>query len=719
MQALNVFSIRNFAASDSILPAFILSKATVFSILILALAAGEGFSQEVDPVPNDGPVYETLPRIDVTAVRSRKKTTDIPAAIDKVQGPEVHSGRQNLTLDEPLTSVPGVFFQNQSNFAQDLRISIRGFGARSPFGVRGVKVLVDGIPYTMPDGQTQLDSIDPGIIDSVEVIRGPSSSLYGNASGGVLSIQTEEGPDVPLEIKPRFTVGEFGFKKYQLKSGGSVDSMNYHLHASHLQLDGFRENSATENTLVTGKFKFYPDEYSDWTFLVSQFNSPLAEDPGALTREEADANPQQANARNLLFSASEQVTEQNLGTVYQRNLTDRLEGVVNLHLNHRNFSNKLPFTSGGTVEFERLAPGIGLKTVWDTRPLTLPNRLVSGVDFFYQRDDRKRFDNNLGRKGSQTLDQIENVFTVGPYLRDELKLFPWLDLAAGVRYDWVRFELDDAFLSDGDQSDSRSLSEFSGTVGAVVHLQESLHLYANVATAFEVPTTTELIVNPSGGPGFNPNLEAQKSVSYEVGLKGGDQNRLQYDLALFWIEVSDELIPFELPGSPGRNFFNNAGESQRRGVEAKLQYRPIDQVTGSLAYTFSDFKFTEFVSNGTDVAGNRIPGIPEHRIAGTLNAKSKNGFFGRFEFQTVGEFFVDNQNTTRNATYTTTSLMLGIERKTGAFLWSVFLGLNNLLDQNYNANTRINASGGRFFEPASPFNVYGGISLSYRPFASQ
>ncbi|GJL79955.1 MAG: TonB-dependent receptor [Nitrospinaceae bacterium] len=679
------------------------------------LPVEDGFAQGGNLAGKLEPPYEELPPIDITAVRSRKKSVNIPAAVDKVTGPDVQRGRPSLTLDEPLVSLPGLFFQNQSNFAQDLRISIRGFGARSPFGVRGVKVLVDGIPYTMPDGQTQLDSIDPGIIDSIEVIRGPSSSLFGNASGGVISIVTEEGPDTPLEFNPRFTAGEFGFKKLQMKVGGQTDSMNYNFYTSHLQSDGFRQNSATENTLLSGKFRVYPDEASDWTFSVSQFNSPLAEDPGALTKAQADANPERANANNLLFSAGERVTEQNLGSVYKRNLTDRLEGVFTLHLNHRNFSNKLPFTSGGTVEFERLAPGIGLKTIWDTQPLGLTNRLVSGVDFFYQRDDRKRFDNNLGQKGSQTLDQIENVFTVGPYLRNELKPFPWLDLAAGVRYDWVRFELQDVFLMDGDQSDSRNLSEFSGMLGAVIHVNETLHLYGNVATAFEVPTTTELIVNPSGGPGFNPGLEAQKSVSYEVGVKGELQKVLRYDLAFFLIESTDELVPFELPGSPGRNFFRNAGESERKGLEAKLHFQPAKRVSGSLSYTFSDFKFTEFTSNGTDVAGNRIPGIPEHRIAGTLSATSGGGYFGRFEFQTVGEFFVDNENTTRNASYTSTSLVLGKEGEAGPFLWSIFLGLNNLLDQNYNANTRINAGGGRFFEPASPFNVYGGISISYSP----
>ncbi len=661
--------------------------------------------------------YEILSPIPVTAARSRKKSSDIPAQVDQVRKMDIQQGRPTLTLDESLKSLPGLFLQNQSNFAQDLRISIRGFGARSPFGVRGVKVLVDGIPYTMPDGQTQLDSIDPAIIDSMEIMRGPSSSLYGNASGGVIAIETEDGAETPVELSPRFTVGQFGLKKYRLKAGGQSDSLTYSLFVSHLQLDGFREHSATENTFFRAKFRFYPNAESDWTFTVSHFNSPLAEDPGALTQSQVTANPEQANTSNILFSAGEQVSEQNLGAIYRRDLTSNLELVVSAHFNHRKFSNKLPFTNGGIVEFDRLAPGGGIKTVWDTQPLQLPNRLIVGVDYFYQRDDRKRFDNNQSIKGSQTLDQIENVFNLGPYVRNEIQLLPWLDLAAGLRYDRVHFKLDDAFLTDGDQSGSKTLSEVSGSVGAVVHLQESLHLYSNVATVFESPTTTELTVNPSGGPGFNPDLDSQTSLSYEIGIKGSRKNILKYDLALFLIESEDELIPFELPGSPGRNFFRNAGESERKGVEAKVQLQPVDYARVSLSYTYSDFKFTEFVASGVDFSGNAIPGIPKHRIAGTLDMKSEHGWFGRFEFQNVSDFYVNNANTAENSSYTSTSLSLGKEGQAGPFQWSAFLGLNNLMDENYNANTRINASNGRFFEPAAPFNVFGGVSLTVRPFS--
>ncbi len=673
------------------------------------------------PGNEEAPEVLTLPAVTVTSVRSRKPARDVPASIHKLDAGEIRNARPSLTLDEALTPLPGLFLQNPENFAQDLRISIRGFGARSPFGVRGVKVRVDGVSQTLPDGLTQLDAIDPALLESMEVLRGPSSSLYGNASGGVLDLSTRDGPDTPLEIAPRFVAGSFGLRKYQASLGGTRDTLNeafnYRVFTSHLDYSGHREHSATENTLVNGKFRFETPSGADWQLTLSHFNSPLAEDPGALTKEQADADPEQARAANLLFSAGEQVTENQAALRFRKDLTARLQLFVTTHLRHRVFSNKLPFVSGGIVEFERIAPGLEIRSVFDTEWFDRRTRFVFGVDVSHQRDNRQRFDNNQSVQGALTLDQIETVTSVGPYARQEMRLTSWLDVAFGLRYDRVRFELDDAFLSDGDQSGSRTLSEWSGSVGAVAHWRENLDVYANIGTVFEVPTTTELIVNPSGGPGFNPDLDAQQSVSYEVGLKGkGLGKKLDYDLALFFIRSDDEIIPFELPGSPGRNFFRNAGASERKGVEASARYRPNSVLDLFVSYTYSDFQFTEFLADGSDFSGRAIPGIPEHRVAGRLQAKSETGWFGRFEFQHVDDFFVNNANSAGNDAYTATSLTAGREGEMGAFTWRAFVGLNNLLDESYNANTRINAAGGRFFEPAAPFNVFGGLALTWRPF---
>ncbi len=684
----------------------------ILILLILAFADAAPAQQAVD---DGGAGVQVLPPVTVTSVRSRKRARDVPAAIHKVE--DIQTARPGLTLDEALTPLPGLFLQNPENFAQDLRISIRGFGARAPFGVRGVKVRVDGVSQTLPDGQTQLDALDPGLLRSIEVLRGPAASLYGNASGGVLDLATVDGDSSPLALQPRFVAGSFGLKKFQLTLGGTHENLNHRLFASHLRFTGHRQHSATENTLVNGKFRFETPSGADWHLTISHFNSPQAEDPGALTKEQAEADPEQARAANLLFSAGEQVTENQIALRHRAPLTTRWEVFATAHVRNRIFSNKLPFVSGGIVEFERIAPGLELRSVYDTEWFDRRTRLVFGVDVAHQRDNRQRFNNNQSVQGALTLDQIETVTSVGPYARQEMRLNDRLDLAFGLRYDRVHFKLDDKFLSDGDQSGSRTLSEWSGSAGAVVHANEKLDFYANVGTVFEVPTTTELIVNPSGGPGFNPDLNAQQSVSYEVGLKGsGFERTFDFDLALFFIRSDDEIIPFELPGAPGRNFFRNAGTSERKGVEASARYRPNAFLDLFLSYTYSDFEFTEFVSGSGDFSGKAIPGIPEHRLAGRLEGKTRAGWFGRFEFQHVADFFVDNANGAENDAYTATRLTAGREGEAGPLEYRVFLGLNNLLDESYNANTRINAAGGRFFEPAAPFNVFGGLALTWRPF---
>ena len=685
----------------------------VYRIIVASLILGPELSIAQGLPQKEPHSTETLQVLEVSATRSGKRIVDVPAALSKTLLREIRFGLPQLSLDEALTPIPGVLFQNQFNSVQDLRISIRGFGARSAFGVRGVKVLMDGISHTLPDGQTQVDAIDPGMIDSIEILRGPSSSLYGHSSGGVISINTKEGRILGTEWGTQLTLGQFGLKKNSFNVSGISESLNYHLYASHLQWDGYRNHSATENSLVHGKFRLQTGSDSDWTLILSHFHSPRAEDPGALTKLQVESNQRGADPRSSSFDVGEKVKENKLALIYQKSLSPSHEFSLKAHLNQRVFQNKLPFTSGGRVKLERWAPGVESRSVFDLDVFTRPGRLIAGADFAFQSDDRKRFDNNDGIPGDKTLDRFETVYSIGPYLRAEWQWTPRLEVVSGIRYDRVHFKLEDAFLDDGDQSDNRTLSELSGTMGSVFHWNKSLHLYANVATAFETPTITELANDPAGGSGFNTDLKSQHSVSYEVGLKGRALGGPEFDLALFTIYSRDELIPFEIDSSPGRTFYKNTGRSRRIGLEAELAYHPIKWVKSFLSYTFSDFKFTEFDDSGVDQSGHFIPGIPDHRLSFNLDAFAESGWFARGEIQHVSSFFVNNGNTVKNSAYTTSRLSIGREKTVGAFRWSASLGLNNLFGEKYSANTRINATGGRYFEPAPPFNAFGGVSLTY------
>ena len=664
-------------------------------------------------VHQDDPV-EVLEPIEVTATRSAKPVQDIPNAVARIEKEDIQTGQPTLTLDESLSTLPGIFIQNPYNFAQGLRLSIRGFGARSPFGVRGIKILVDEIPQTLPDGISQLDAVDPGIIDHIEVLRGPSASLYGNASGGVISIVTEGGPREPFESVFKIITGSLGLLKTQFKLGGRTVRSDYRVFGSRLELGGYREHNVTENLLFQTKFNWQGRNRSETMVTVQKFHSPRAEDPGGLTALQAATNPRQAHPQNVLFDVGEEVDQETVGWRWRQPLGPKQNLTLTAHVIHRNFSNRLPFVAGGQVEFERWAPGVSLKYINNHPVFKKSNRWITGLDFLYQNDDRQRFNNNSGARGAETLNQREIVDSLGVYFRNEMILSDHWDLTAGARYDRIHYRVNDSFFADGDQSGSQTLSQGSGTLGVLYHVASRHRVYLNGSTVFETPTTTELINNPSGIGGFNPNLKPQTSYSIELGIKGNPA--IEYELALFFIRTEDEITPFELAAFPGRTFFRNSGASERRGVEAWIRWRPHRNWRGTVSYTYSDFEFKEFAIGGVDFKGNHLPGIPAQRAAGQIQYRHAEGWFGNLQAEHVGRFYVNNENTAENASYTRIRLALGMEKRWRSVRGSIFFGINNLLDENYNANTRINAAGGRYFEPAPPINFFAGVSLSWISF---
>jgi len=299
------------------------------------------------------------------------------------------------------------------------------------------------------------------------------------------------------------------------------------------------------------------------------------------------------------------------------------------------------------------------------------------------------------------------------FVQNEWDIRTDLVLTLGLRHDEVEFDVSDRFLADGDDSGSRSLSETSPMLGLLYAARPSLNLYGKVSTAFETPTTTEF-ANPSGAGGFNPDIDPQLATNYEVGVKGILGTRSRYQAALFSIDVEDELVPFELAAQPGRDFFANAGESSRRGVELAFTSEPLNGLQFSFAYTYSDFEFDEFMNDaGDDFAGNTIPGVPENLLYGEISYAHPSGFYGSLDALSVDEVFLNNANTERSDSYVVSNLRVGFIGQRGYWEFAPFIGVNNLSDKAYTGNTRINAFGGRFFEPAPDRHIYGGVSVRY------
>ncbi|HWN40274.1 MAG TPA: TonB-dependent receptor, partial [Gammaproteobacteria bacterium] len=497
--------------------------------LVLGTAA---LAQE--PAANQTPLEEIV----VTATLLERTLDKTPAAVSVVTEDDIQSARQQLGLDESLTRVPGLFMQNRYNFAQDLRLSIRGFGARGQFGIRGVKVLVDGIPETLPDGLGSVDGIDLGATSQIEVIRGPSSALYGNASGGVISLTSEGGRDVP-EAELRVAAGGYGFEKSQLKFGGETNRLNYLVSISDQKLDGYRAQSTYENKLLTGRFDVDLGKDRSLLTVVNYTDQPVSDDPGGLTTAylTGAVDPRSAAPLNVQFHAGESLDQQRLGFVYTTPAGEHGTIKARNYYAWRDFGNLLPTQSQGIVDLERDFVGGGVSYNYDGFWLDRPNRFVAGADFDDQDDDRRRYDNLNGVQGNLGFDQNEHVKSYGVFLQNDLSISKRVQLSFGVRYDEVEFVVTDRFLTNatGDDSGSKKFTNTSPMVGLTVELTDKLNLYTTYSSAFETPTTTEFAL-PGGGGGFNQDLVPQEASNYEVGLRGGIGESQRYEVSLFTID---------------------------------------------------------------------------------------------------------------------------------------------------------------------------------------
>lgn len=671
---------------------------------LAAAASGVLLLAAANAQDNDGELDEIV----VSADRTGRSLRDIARAVSIVDQDRIQNATQQLALDEALAPVPGLYLQNRYNFAQDLRVALRGFGARSSFGIRGIKVIVDGIPETLPDGQAGVDSIDIGSSERIEVLRGPASSMYGNASGGVIAISTESGNEEPF-FEGRLSAGELGFRKYQLKAGGNSGRLDYLLNLSTFELDGYREQSRAEGTVFNSKFGYRFSDRDRLTVTLNHTDQPVSDDPGGINAAQAAAAPRSARDANLEFDGGEALDQQRIGLVYDM---ERDFGAIRFRNYYvwRDFETLLPFTGGGAVDLERFFYGFGVQyAVGDL----LPDRfdLTVGLDVERQEDDRLRFDNESGSIGPLVFDQDEDVNSTGIYAQLDIALTQSIGLSAGLRYDEVRFDIGDNFLADGDESGSIEFDQVSPSFGIHVDAGAGM-LYASYSSAFETPTTTEL-ANPDGSGGFNAALDSQQSDNFEIGWKTGNES-LYFEIAAFDIDLEDELVPFELAAFPGRTFFANAGRSGRRGLETALSWTGESGFGIDASFTLSDFEFDRFVDdNGNDFSGNVLPGLPEQFGYLGLRYQTDRGLRVVWDNSYSGSLYANNANDVSVPSYLVSSLRVSHEFARGDWLLRPFIGINNLFDESYNSNIRINAFGARYFEPAPGRNVYAGLTIRF------
>ncbi len=646
----------------------------------------------------------------VTATRVTRDALTLPHAVGIVEADDIQR-RQLIGLDESMGRIPGVYFSNRYNYSRDLRISIRGFGARSNFGVRGIKVYVDGVPSTVADGQTALDDLDLSNVERVEVIRGPSSALYGASAGGVINIFTQDGPETPF-AEAGVLQGSHDFDRYQFKTGGQHGKLNYFINGSYLNFDGFRERSNVEHSTVSGKFRYDFSDGSTGQMIIRATDSPTADDAGGLTADEVALDRGQARQRNADLDSGETVEDQKVAFSWNKTMGVHQISLRNYY-NWRDFSAKLPlppFAGTGIIQFDRFFFGGGAQYNNTSSLFGHGNRFTFGVDVDSQSDERQRFNNLSGSRGPLAFDQEEKADTVGVFMQNEFAVTEQVNLQASVRYDDVEFEIEDRFTANGDQSDTISFSEINYMFGAAWSPMQALNLYGNYATAFETPTFTEF-ANPSsnGTLGGFANVAPQRTKGFEFGAKGILFDRVRYELAYFDMDIEDEVTAVTNIG--GRAFFNNA-DTERSGIEFGLGAQILEGLEFNFAYTYNDFEFDRFASN-LAAEGQTLPGVPEHYLYLEFDYVHKSGAWVKWDWAYIGSIFADNVNATKVDSYDVSNLVFGYDYKAGKITLSPNFGINNLFDESYNQEIRIQAFGGRFFEPAPKMNLFGGVRLRY------
>jgi iron complex outermembrane recepter protein len=696
-----------------------------FSLVFTSLAVAQQ-PERADTLKPDSTRVRQLPEITVT--RAPETLQRVPYAVAVLDSNAFQRGQQTVGIDEALNNLPGVVVSNRYNFSLDQRISIRGFGSRSNFGVRGLKILLDGVPQTLPDGQSQLTNVDFANIDRAEVLRGASSSLYGNASGGVISLRTERAAPGSFAQRIRVNGGSGkrdndDFYKWQSWTSARSGNASGTLSVSQFKPGGFRQHSAAEFRQLNGGLDYALSGSTIGTLRLSLADDPEAQNPGALTQTEYQINPDSAAASNILRGADKDAQQYQLamglrnvdasGNEYEATVFGLLRYLAN-PLAAPPPTNVTP-TSGTYVDIDRAVGGLRGSMSRGLGSAESSPRLTAGFDVQRMRDDRRNLRSEAGAPTSEVfLDQQEKVTELGPFA--QLQWSPQREflVSVGARYDWVRFDLADRFLADGDDSGDKTMAAASGNVGLSWSVNDKFVPYLNVSTSFETPTTTELVNKPDGTGGLNPDLGPQRAVNYEIGARGQPDPRITYSVALFLGRISDAIVQQAEIG--GRAFFQNAGKTHNDGAEVGLSVSPVQGLTLNGAYTYAHYRFTDYVlADGTVLNGNRLPGLPEHFWRLGLRTSLPFDFYLDADHTLSSSIVADDANTIWVDAWGAgvTNARFGWNGRAGQIQIAPFLGVNNLWDRRYVGSVTLNGAFGRVLEPSPRRVIYLGTEIGY------
>jgi iron complex outermembrane receptor protein len=642
--------------------------------------------------------------ITVTGTRVERPSMDVPASIDRVEAEDIRFARPMINLSESLGRVPGIVVQNRQNYAQDLQITSRGFGARSTFGVRGLRLITDGIPASFPDGQGQVSHFDLSSAQSIEVLRGPFAVMYGNASGGVINVQTERPEPA---VSGDLSLGSFNTSRIGLKAGfenGLVSTSRFHT-------DGYRQHSAADREQLNAKYALPLGAASKLTLVANVFASIDTQDPLGLTRAQMDSDPRQVAATALTFNTRKGQAQQQLGAAFEHDFSG-----WTLHAaaygGHRDVRQYLaiplpiqapPTHSGGVIDLDRNYGGGSLRLSRDSTLLGRPLTLNIGGELERMAERRKGFINNNGDLTTLKRDEDDYVTSTAVYGQAEWRFAErWIALA-GLRSNRVAFRTDDYFTSNGNDSGRKNYAAVTPVGGLLYKLSSSTSLYANAGRGFETPTFAELAYRPAPATGLNFGLNASRSRHLEAGIKTLIGERLRVNAALFDIATRDEIAIDTNNG--GRSTFKNAGRTHRGGIEFGANASLPLGFEGLLAWTRLEAKFRDTFASlpGTPAvsAGSYLPGVPRATLYAELRWRhAPSGFTTALEFQHKARVWVNDSNSEAADASNVTNFAAGFTQLSGRWRFSEYFRIDNLTNRRYAGSVVVNDANARFYEPA-------------------
>jgi iron complex outermembrane recepter protein len=701
------------------------------AIALVLCAAGVQIAG-ADEADSSPPLREVV----ITATRIEADPFNIPAAISSVSAEQLRNDALGVNLADDVASVPGLLARNRNNYAQDQQVSIRGIGANSAFGIRGVRVYQDGIPATGPDGQGQVSQFNLDSASRVEILRGPFSALYGNSSGGVIQLFTATGHG-PVQLRSAVAYGSFDNLRASMNAQGSAGALGYNLDFSQFQVDGFRDHSAAKNDSFNGKVNYSFNDSNKLALIANVVARPNAQDPLGLTPQEFAADPESTDSAATRFNTRKSLQQQQVGLIYDLTINDqqsvRLLGygghrIVQQFLSIPSATQAAPGSAGGVVDLNRQYGGADARWSWKGDLFDRPMSWVAGVSYDNQNELRRGYNNfvgpTLGVQGLIRRNENNIVHNIDEYAQGTWDFASMWSVMLGVRRSDVKFTSNDHYITatNGNDSGGISYGATSPVAGLIFKPADWVRLYTSFGQGFQTPLGSELAYRPDGTSGLNFDLRPARSNNAEFGVKVDIDPDITASFAVFQALTRQEIVVDTNIG--GRSTYQNSGRTRRQGAEYSLNYRLAPEWQFQLAYTYVDAHYSDAYQTcvaapcATPTAlvasGNRLPGVPKHNVYAQLRWGADPGWHASANAQYVGNVAVNDVNSVYAPAYAVAGLDGGYGVELHQYKVNAFLRLNNLLNRRYVGSVIVDDGNSRYFEPGPGFNVLGGFSVTMK-----